>query len=68
MAEASPQLLAGVHYPRTLREFNEWFPDEAACLDDYLARLRWTDGFLCPACGACASLLVTGPRFSVQLL
>jgi len=25
--------LAGCDYPRTLREFNAWFPDEAACLD-----------------------------------
>src|SRR6266511_3989641 len=37
-------------YPRTLREFNAWFADEAACLD-YLARLRWPGGFVCPACG-----------------
>ena len=42
--------LAGTDYPRTLREFNAWFPDEAACLD-YLARLRWREGFACPVCG-----------------
>jgi len=41
----------GVDYPRTLAEFNAWFPDEAACLA-YLARLRWPDGFQCPYCGA----------------
>lgn len=40
----------GRDYPRTLREFNVWFPDEAACLD-YLVRLRWPDGFACPLCG-----------------
>jgi transposase-like protein len=42
--------IAGRDYPRTLREFNVWFVDEAACLD-YLARLRWSGGFVCPACG-----------------
>jgi transposase-like protein/predicted RNA-binding Zn-ribbon protein involved in translation (DUF1610 family) len=45
-----PEPLGGLDYPRTLREFNSFFPDEQACLD-YLARLRWSEGFLCPACG-----------------
>ncbi len=40
----------GVNYPRTYQEFREWFPDDAACLD-YLGRLRWPHGFVCPACG-----------------
>lgn len=40
----------GQDYPRTLREFNVWFPDEGACLE-YLARLRWSGGFACPVCG-----------------
>jgi len=43
-------LVAGSDYPRTLREFNAWFPDEEACLD-YLVRLRWPGGFICSACG-----------------
>lgn len=42
--------VAGRDYPRTLREFNAWFPDEAACLE-YLVRLRWPGGFVCPVCG-----------------
>jgi transposase-like protein len=42
--------VAGRDYPRTLREFNAWFPDEAACLE-YLVRLRWPGGFACPVCG-----------------
>src|SRR5436190_6977204 len=42
--------IGGCDYPRTLREFNAWFADEAACLD-YLARLRWSGGFACPVCG-----------------
>ena len=42
--------VAGSDYPRTLREFNAWFPDEEASLD-YLVRLRWPGGFACPVCG-----------------
>jgi ribosomal protein L37AE/L43A len=38
-------------YPRSLAEFEERFATEAACLE-YLARLRWPDGFVCPQCGA----------------
>jgi transposase-like protein len=40
----------GRDYPRTLQEFHEWFPTEEACLE-FLQRLRWPDGFHCPACG-----------------
>jgi len=39
-----------VDYPRDLVEFEEWFPDEEACVQ-FLERLRWPDGFICPACG-----------------
>ena len=28
----------------------DWFATEEACLD-YVERLRWPDGFICPACG-----------------
>jgi hypothetical protein len=42
--------VGGVDYPRTYQEFRAWFPDDAACRD-YLARLRWPDGFSCPECG-----------------
>jgi hypothetical protein len=31
-------------YPRTVLEFRDWFTDDAACRD-YLARLRWPEGF-----------------------
>jgi transposase-like protein len=41
--------IGGRDYPRALREFNVWFPDEEACLD-YLVRLRWPGGFACPVC------------------
>lgn len=41
--------IGGVDYPETLQEFDEWFPTEQACLD-YLKKLRWPDGFVCPVC------------------
>lgn len=37
-------------YPQTLLEFEERFGTEAECRD-YLFRLRWPDGFVCPRCG-----------------
>lgn len=40
---------AGVDYPTTYQELLAWFPDDASCLD-YLAELRWPEGFVCPAC------------------
>ena len=42
--------VGGVDYPRTLQEFDAWFPSEAACVD-YLRRVRWPEGFKCPGCG-----------------
>lgn len=39
----------GVDYPRTLQEFDKWFSTEQACID-YLFRLRWPQGFVCPIC------------------
>lgn len=38
-------------YPRTLMEFEEHFATEAACRD-YLVRLRWPNGFVCPRCAS----------------
>lgn len=46
-----PYPVGGVDYPRTIQEFKKWFPSEAACAA-YLRRLRWPEGFRCPACGA----------------
>ena len=45
--DSSP--IGGIDYPRTLQEFDEWFSTEKACVD-YLKRLRWSDGFICPTC------------------
>jgi len=42
--------LSADDYPRTVGEFNARFVDEPACLE-YLARLRWPEGFVCPLCG-----------------
>ncbi len=40
---------AGKDYPQTFQDLLSWFPDNRACFN-YLARLRWADGFVCPAC------------------
>ena len=39
----------GKDYPRTLQEFDKWFPTEKACVE-YLKGLRWPEGFICPRC------------------
>ena len=41
---------AGAHYPRSVGEFQAWFPTDGDCLD-YLEWLRWPRGFVCPGCG-----------------
>lgn len=43
--------VGGEDYPRTYQEFRSWFPDEQACIE-YLGRLRWPEGFVCPRCDA----------------
>ena len=37
-------------YPRSLIDFQQRFPDDAACAR-YLGALRWPDGLRCLACG-----------------
>ncbi len=37
-------------YPKNLREFDEIFKDDAACLE-FLEEQRWSNGFECQACG-----------------
>lgn len=37
-------------FPRTVFEFQQWFPDEDACVK-FLIQSRWPDGFACPRCG-----------------
>lgn len=36
-------------YPRNLVEFENWFSTEDSCLQ-YLRKLRWPRGFVCPVC------------------
>lgn len=36
-------------FPRSLPEFQQQFPDDAACAA-YLERARWEDNFVCPRC------------------
>jgi transposase-like protein/rubredoxin len=50
MSGMAPPALAGVHFPRSLGEFQAWFATDADCLD-YLEWLRWPEGFVCPECG-----------------
>src|SRR6516165_7367570 len=38
-------------YPRNIKEFESRFNNQEACRD-YLFRLRWSEGFRCPRCGA----------------
>jgi len=42
-------LAAQRDYPNTYRKFVEMFPDDAVCAA-FLAKLRWPEGFICPAC------------------
>ena len=37
-------------FPGSLREFETCFPDDESCAR-WLAKVRWPDGFVCPACG-----------------
>jgi transposase-like protein len=41
--------LASVHFPGSTGEFLSWFSSDVDCMD-YLAWLRWPDGFVCPMC------------------
>lgn len=41
--------VGGIDYPRTMKEFDEWFASEAACIA-YITKLRWPKGFRCPSC------------------
>ena len=48
-------------FPKTLREFQRTFADEAACAH-YLAACRWPDGFRCPRCGRSRAYVLTSAR------
>jgi Transposase zinc-ribbon domain len=48
-------------FPKTLREFQRTFADEAAGAH-YLAACRWPDGFRCPRCGHDRAYVLTSAR------
>ena len=52
----------GRHYPRSTGEFQSWFPTDADCLD-YLAWLRWPQGFVCPRCQNPSGWVVAGGAY-----
>ena len=41
--------MADLPFPRSLPEFQRLFPNDQACAD-YLERIRWPKGFVCPKC------------------
>jgi transposase-like protein len=45
--------IPGKDYPQNWNDFLDWFATEEACLD-YLEKLRWASGFVCPSCGSVA--------------
>jgi transposase-like protein len=54
--------VAGKDYPGNWIELNRWFPDDDACAS-YLAKLRWPNGFVCPACGSQQSWQIADDRW-----
>jgi transposase-like protein len=54
-----------VDYPGTWAAFLEWFPDDASCVE-FLERLRWPDGFVCPLCGWGEGWRIADGRFSCR--
>jgi transposase-like protein len=56
---------AGVDYPGTWPAFLKWFPDDAACVE-FLERLRWPEGFVCPLCGSVEGWRIADGRFSCR--
>jgi hypothetical protein len=58
-ADLSLSPVAGRDYPGTWQAFEAWFPDDGACAA-FLERLRWPEGFVCPACGGGESWRIAG--------
>ena len=52
-------------YPRTVLELEDRFSTEAECLD-YLAKLRWPSGFVCPRCQATGGWQASRARWICQ--
>lgn len=43
--------IGGIDYPRTFNEFETFFMDESKCRE-YIIRVRWPYGYVCPQCGS----------------
>ncbi len=52
-------------FPRTIVEFQQWFPDDEACAE-YLFESRWPEGFRCPRCGHGHSWAVSKHRVLLE--
>ncbi len=48
-------------FPKNLTEFQRQFASEAAC-EDYLAKCRWPDGFVCSRCGDARAYAIADSR------
>ena len=55
MATPEKTPTGGKDYPSTWVQFLDWFHSEQACRD-YLEKLRWPDGLICPKCRALAQV------------
>ena len=47
--------------PGTIMELMARFPDETACME-FLRKVRWPDGFVCPRCGERRSVMIQTRR------
>jgi hypothetical protein len=53
-------LRGGMHYPRSVGDFQAWFRTDSNCLG-YLEWLRWPGGFTCPTTGHCGDFWAVWP-------
>lgn len=58
-------MAVGEEYPKDLLEFERWFRTEADCLE-YLIKLRWPGGFICPCCGSKEAWLLRRGRYKCR--
>ncbi|MGH7341882.1 MAG: transposase, partial [Candidatus Rokuibacteriota bacterium] len=53
--------MKGAKGPRTIVELQTRFPNEEACWE-FLRKMRWPDGFVCPRCGGRQSVAIRTRR------
>jgi transposase-like protein len=56
---------SGHDYPGTWQEFESWFADEEACVE-FLGRVRWPKGFVCPVCEESRAWRIAGGLWMCQ--